>query len=236
MRPGSGPRATSQRRQPAQRVLYRTIAAHLPTFRRGCRAASGGALPVPVRCQLAFAGGLTRAVRRVVLRTVFGWQRPRAARRGVFGARRGRVTALPRFGGSANLTVHCPALVFDGGSTRATPTARPGFHRLPPPADADLAALLRRLMSRRGRWPDEEEPLFASAGAASLQGRVALGPRAGQPVRRLRSAADAMAPGDAPPGWRGSVCTPTSWCRGAGGTRWSGGCATWCGRRWRRPG
>jgi hypothetical protein len=51
---------------------------------------------------------------------------------------------------------------------------------------------------RRGRWPDAEpgsdpfaaqEPLFASAVAASLQGRVALGPRAGQPVRRLRSAA-----------------------------------------------
>jgi hypothetical protein len=31
--------------------------------------------------------------------------------------------------------------------------------------------------------------------AASLQGRVALGPRAGQPVRRLRSAADAIATG-----------------------------------------
>jgi Putative transposase len=31
--------------------------------------------------------------------------------------------------------------------------------------------------------------------AASLQGRVALGPRAGQPVRRLRSAADAITTG-----------------------------------------
>jgi hypothetical protein len=31
--------------------------------------------------------------------------------------------------------------------------------------------------------------------AASLQGLVALGPRAGQPVRRLRSAADAIATG-----------------------------------------
>jgi Putative transposase len=31
--------------------------------------------------------------------------------------------------------------------------------------------------------------------AASLQGRVALGPRAGQPLRRLRSAADAIATG-----------------------------------------
>jgi Putative transposase len=63
---------------------------------------------------------------------------------------------------------------------------------------------VRRLLIRRGRWPGEdagrdpfaaEAPLFASAVAASLQGRVALGPRAGQPVRRLRSAADAIATG-----------------------------------------
>jgi Putative transposase len=89
--------------------------------------------------------------------------------------------------------------------TRASPTARPVFHRLPPPTDADIAGLLARVQRRvrrrlmcRGRWPDAEAgsdpfaaqaPLFASAVAASLQGRVALGPRAGQPVRRLRSAA-----------------------------------------------
>ena len=63
---------------------------------------------------------------------------------------------------------------------------------------------MQRLLIRRGRWPADDagsdpfaaqEPLFASAVAASLQGRVALGPRAGQPVRRLRSAADAIATG-----------------------------------------
>lgn len=95
--------------------------------------------------------------------------------------------------------------------TRANPTARPVFHRLPPPTDADIAVLLvrvqrrvRRLLIRRGRWPHEDsgsdpfaaqEPLFASTLAASLQGRVALGPRAGQPVRRLRSAADVTTTG-----------------------------------------
>jgi Putative transposase len=102
-------------------------------------------------------------------------------------------------------------LLFDGVYTRASPTARPVFHRLPPPTDADIAVLLarvqrrvRRLLIRRGRWADAEagsdpfaaqEPLFASALAASLQGRIALGPRAGQPVRRLRSAADAITTG-----------------------------------------
>jgi Putative transposase len=82
---------------------------------------------------------------------------------------------------------------------------------LAPPTDTDIATLLtrlhrrvRRVVARRGRWPDEgagsdpfaaQEPLFATAVAASLQGRVALGPRAGQPVRRLRSAAAATATG-----------------------------------------
>ena len=108
--------------------------------------------------------------------------------------------------------VHFHSLVLDGVYTRPTPTARPVFHRLPAPTDADIAALLtrlqrrvRRLLARRGRLSDDaeatdpfaaQEPLFAGAVAASLQGRVALGPRAGQPLRRLRSAAAAS---DSPP-------------------------------------
>ena len=289
MRPVSCPRATYQRRQPEQTVLYRTIAAHLPSFLartagedgsggwpaferrefeaylkcgrlehgllrvqcarcgdttvvafscrgRGFCPSCGGrrmtelaahlvervlprvpirqwvfTVPVPVRYQLAFDADLTRAVLRVFLRTVFGWQRRRAPRRGLVGARGGSVTAIQRFGGSANLNVHFHALLFDGVYTRATPPARPMFHRLPPPTDADIAALLTRvhrrvwrLLARRGRLPEEaqgsdpfaaQEPLFANAVAASLQGRVALGPRAGQPVRRLRSAADVTATG-----------------------------------------
>jgi hypothetical protein len=120
----------------------------------------------------------------VFLRTIFGWQRRRATRRGLVGARSGSVTAIQRFGGSANLNVHFHSLVFDGVYTRTTPTARPRFHRRPPPTDADIAPLLRRLhrrgrglLIRRGRWSDEDAgsdpfaaqaPLFASAVAASL--------------------------------------------------------------------
>jgi hypothetical protein len=55
-------------------------------------------MPVPVRYQLAFNAGLTRAVLRVCLRTVFGWLRQRAARRGIIGGRCGAVTAIQRFG------------------------------------------------------------------------------------------------------------------------------------------
>jgi hypothetical protein len=55
-------------------------------------------VPVSVRYQLAFDAGSTRAVLRVVLRTVFGWQRRRAVRWRLVGARGGSVTAIQRFG------------------------------------------------------------------------------------------------------------------------------------------
>jgi hypothetical protein len=129
----------------------------------------------------------------------------------VIGGRSGRITAIQRFGGSLNTNVHFHALLFDRVYTRVRPSTPPVFRRLPPPTDGDIAALLarvhcrvRRLLSRRGRWAGEDvgtdpfvaqEPLFAQAIAASLDGRVALGPRAGQPVRRLRSAADVVTTG-----------------------------------------
>ncbi|MBI2469132.1 MAG: transposase [Candidatus Rokubacteria bacterium] len=91
--------------------------------------------------------------------------------------------------------------------TRRGPTASPRFHRTTAPTDAEIAELLtrlhrrvRRLLARRGRLPEEalatdpvadQAPLFAHTVAASRHGRVALGPRAGQPLRRLRSAASA---------------------------------------------
>lgn len=195
-------------------------------------------VPVPVRSQLAFDAGLTRAVLRVFLRTVFGWQRRRAARRGLVGARSGSVTAIQRCGGAANLNLHFHALLFDGVYTRATPTARPVFHRLPPPTDADIVALLtrlqrrvQRLLLRRGRCPDVEAdsdplavqaPLFAQAVAASLQGRVALGPRAGSRCGGCARRPTRSRPGGARPGWRASACMPTSRCRSGGGISWNG--------------
>ena len=95
--------------------------------------------------------------------------------------------------------------MLDGVYTRATPDAAPAFHPLPPPTDAEIATLLervharvQRLLRRRGRLPEEPSPsdpvaeqlpLLAGYAAASIQERVATGPRAGHPVRRLRSAA-----------------------------------------------
>jgi hypothetical protein len=55
-------------------------------------------VPVPVRYQLAFDAALTRAVLRIFVRTVFGWLRRRATRRGLVNPRGGAVTAIQRFG------------------------------------------------------------------------------------------------------------------------------------------
>ena len=79
------------------------------------------------------------------------------------------------------------------------------FHPLPAPTDEEIAQILEqihervtRLLRRCGRLPvepsptdpvAEQMPLLAGYAAASIQERIATGPRAGQPVRRLRTAA-----------------------------------------------
>ena len=63
---------------------------------------------------------------------------------------------------------------------------------------ARVHARVQKLLRRRGRSPEEpspsdpvaeQMPLLAGYAAASIQERVATGPRAGHPGRRLRSAA-----------------------------------------------
>ena len=163
-------------------------------------------LPWSLRYQLAFDATLCRDVLAVFIRVVFGWLRRRAASRGIRDSQCGAVTVIQRFGSSLNLNVHLHSIVLDGVFTRSTPTGAPVFQALPAPTDAEVADVLeqvhrrvRRLLRRRGRWPEEEScpsdpvteqmPLLAEYASASIQGLVASGPRAGHPVRRLRSAA-----------------------------------------------
>jgi len=64
---------------------------------------------------------------------------------------------------------------------------------------AQIHRRVLRVLRRRGRLPEadssptdpvaEQMPLLAQYASASIQGLVASGPRAGHPVRRLRSAA-----------------------------------------------
>ncbi|MBK7951839.1 MAG: transposase [Deltaproteobacteria bacterium] len=140
---------------------------------------------------------LTSEVLRCFLRSIFADQRRRA--RALFGIRKGEcgaVTFIQRFGSALNLTPHFHTLVLDG--VYAGPSHRPGdFAALPPPQTEDVARVLAgtakrilRLLERRGIDEEAEpiacdDPLMAMLGAASIHSRIALGPEAGQPWRRL---------------------------------------------------
>ena len=164
-------------------------------------------LTVPHRLpyRLAFDHTLCRAVLGVFARVVLRWYRRRARRAGVGDGQSGTVTAVQRFGSGLELNVHYHLLGLDGVfAPGADGTLR--FHRLPPPTDADIARLVAaiarrvgRLLVRRGLGDDSEaaDPLAAESlalaglASAAVQGRVALGPRAGAPVERLGADPDA---------------------------------------------
>ena len=104
-----------------------------------------------------------------------------------------------------NANVHFHSLVLDGVFSRPAPGAAPVFDPLPAPTDEEIAQILEqvhdrvtRLQRRCGRRPEEpsptdpvaeQMPLLAGYAAASIQELIATGPRAGHPVRRLRTAA-----------------------------------------------
>jgi hypothetical protein len=158
-------------------------------------------VPHRLRYVLAWDHVLCRAVVGVFLRAVLGHLRRRARARGAGDGRSGAVAIIQRFGAALNVNVHTHALVLDGvfaedgcGGLR--------FHPVAPPSDAEMDDLLgiierrlRRLLARRGVMDDTEgesgpdpwlaeAPVLAGIAAASVQGRVALGARAGAEVRR----------------------------------------------------
>ena len=159
-------------------------------------------LPFRLRYLLAWDHGLSRAVLAVHARAVLDFYRRQAHQQGIAAGRTGTVTAVQRFGGGLNLNVHFRTLALDGVFVRA-PAGRLTFHAARGPSDVEVAQVLGtirrrvgRLLGRRGLQPDAEGPgradpvaeaSLALAGivGASVQGRVALGVRAGAPVRRL---------------------------------------------------
>jgi hypothetical protein len=159
-------------------------------------------LPYRLRHLLAWDHGLARAVLGVTVRVLLGFQRHRARRYGIRAGRSGSVTVIQRFGGGLNLNVHFHTLLLDGVFFEG-PEGALAFRPLPPPTDeevggvlARIAARVQRLLRRRGRDPWEadvvkadplvdESPALAGLSSASVQGRIALGPRAGARVWRL---------------------------------------------------
>ena len=134
------------------------------------------------------------------MRAILGFHRRRARDAGVRDGRGGAVTIVQRFGGALNLNVHVHALVVDGVFAKDGDAVR--FHPSPwlDAADVDevlatVEAYTQRLLASRGvdagddggdtldEWADDA-PVLAGLAAASVQGRAALGPRAGARVRR----------------------------------------------------
>jgi hypothetical protein len=157
--------------------------------------------PYRIRFLLAFDPALCSAVRGIFVRTILGWLRERAEAEGAPGGSSGVVVLAQRFGGALNLNLHFHALVLDGVYTSRGLLAAPRFHPTPELRDEDVThvtAILHlrivRYLQRRGRLPREEhaghdepapdEPLLALISAASVEGRVALGPTSGQPLTR----------------------------------------------------
>jgi len=158
--------------------------------------------PWRLRYLLSLDPRLTRAVRKVFLRAVFGFYSRKAGEEGIEGGRSGAVCQLQKFGSALNSNLHMHALVLDGVYTSPDAHTPPTFHRSRPIRDTEVAKLLftirsrvLRLCRRRGLLLDEEE-LSADGGApeqgllpllfaASIQGRVALGAEAGTRIGRL---------------------------------------------------
>jgi hypothetical protein len=164
-------------------------------------------MPYRLRYQMAWNHGLSRAVLRVYTRALRDVYRRGARARGIAGGQTGMVTALQRAGGALNMNPHFHTLVLDGVFTE-DPEGALTFHPAPGPSDAEVAAALatirhrvQRLLVRHGLEPADdatgpadrladESPVLAGIVGASVQGRVALGQRAGARVRRLGDARD----------------------------------------------
>jgi hypothetical protein len=183
-------------------------------------------LPFQLRYRLAYDAPLTSQVLSGFLRALFASLRRRARMQwGVHRGQCGPVTFVQRFGSALNLNLHFHTLAFDGVFEVAA-GGTPRFHPLPPPDEAEVARVvaptarrLARVLESRGLGPHSDlvdsdplardEPLLAALAAASLQGRVATGPRTGQRLLRL---GDRGKPEDRDPD-----DSPTPRCASAGG-------------------
>jgi Putative transposase/Transposase zinc-binding domain len=166
-------------------------------------------LPYRLRYLLAWDHGLARAVLGVCVRTLLSFQRRRARQRGIRDGRAGSVTVIQRFGGGLNLNIHFHTLLFDGVFYAPGQGDTLDFRPLPPPTDDEVGVVLeriatrvQRLLTRRGLDPGdadlvradpvaEESPTLAGINSASIQGRIAFGPRAGARVWRVGADPDA---------------------------------------------
>jgi len=159
-------------------------------------------LPHRLRYKLAYDHSLCRAVLAVFIRGVLGFERRRARAQGIRG-RGGAVTAVQRCGSALNTNIHFHTLVAEAVFELLPDGSRRFVAASAPPSDEEVTRLLatvRRRIIRVVRrcgidletgLEDETDtlsldyPALAEMQGASVLGRVATGPRAGQRVMRL---------------------------------------------------
>jgi hypothetical protein len=161
-------------------------------------------VPHRLRYGLAYDHRLCRTVLSVFVRALRAAYRRQARRRGLASGETGMVTSVQRFGGAVNLHVHFHTLVLDGVFVR-DPDGTLHFHPAAPPTDADVrwvVARVRRRLERlglAGRTVSdgdadplaEESVALAGLSRAAVQGRAALGGRAGRGPLRVGADPDA---------------------------------------------
>ena len=168
-------------------------------------------LPIEIRYRLAYDGKLLSDVLAVFLRAVRGWYYKGAKEARYKDVRCGSVTHAQKFGSSLNLNPHFHVLHLDGVYANNEGDDTPVFLPAPELNDEDVKALVETtahrvigLLKRRGILDGDqydkladESPILAGVTAASVQGMIATGERAGLPVRRVLSdPADAVRTGD----------------------------------------
>jgi hypothetical protein len=164
-------------------------------------------VPFPLRYRLAYDSSLVRAVAQIFVRSVFSSIRRRA---GVPASNRearcGAVGFIQRFSDALNLDPHIHLMSLDGNYIENS-NGELAFRRVGPPSDAEVARVadrvhrrVTRLMEQRGLGqkadsdevdsPRLDEPLLAELYSASITGRVATGPRAGNRIARVGDGPD----------------------------------------------
>jgi hypothetical protein len=145
-------------------------------------------VPYRLRFHLARDGRFLSQMLTAHLQSVFAWQRSRGRAAGIDDGHTGAVTFVQRFGGALNLNVHFHTITPDGlfvAPAGDGPDATLRFVPLPPPTDAQVAHLTRRvarrLQKRARRYleghqdahalvdPDDEEATLQHALSTALR-------------------------------------------------------------------
>lgn len=120
-------------------------------------------LPGEVARVMAFDAPLTSAIFRALAEEVARWQQAAARTRGIDAPEAGSVLQIQRFADGCGLYVHAHMLAPEG-VFHERPDGTVHFHRLPPPRQADVEALVvrmehrvRRILRRRDDTASEDD-------------------------------------------------------------------------------